>query len=140
MFITLFFLQFYITFVASIKLFILKCLIIPLTLKTVLPKLDFPRDEVLIDQLVCTYLSLSSGTGKSIAAHHVTPEQAGEVFSQTKPKLAVCYDLVLPNASELDVTPQTRKTYSGPVEIGEDLLVIEVGAKIHVRRATLPTS
>ena len=26
---------------------------------------------------------------KSIVAHLVTPEQAGEVFSQTKPKLAV---------------------------------------------------
>jgi ribonuclease Z len=52
---------------------------------------------------------------KSIVAHHVTPEQAGEVFSRTKPKLAVYSHIVLPTATEQDLIPPTRKTYSGPL-------------------------
>src|SRR5712691_9245580 len=40
---------------------------------------------------------------KSVVAHHVTPEQAGEVFARTKPKLAVCSPIVLPTATEQDL-------------------------------------
>ena len=71
---------------------------------------------------------------KSVVAHHVTPEQAGEVFSRTKPKLAVYSHIVLPTATEQDLIPSTRKTYSGPLEVGEDLMVITVGEKVEVRR------
>jgi ribonuclease Z len=71
---------------------------------------------------------------KSVVAHHVTPEQAGEVFSRTKPKLAVYSHIVLPTATEQDLIPPTRKTYAGPLELGEDLLVMEVGEKVVVRR------
>jgi ribonuclease Z len=71
---------------------------------------------------------------KSVIEHHVTPEQAGEVFARTKPRLAVYSHIVQPDASEQDLLPGTRKTYSGPVEVGEDLMVILVGEKIEVRR------
>jgi ribonuclease Z len=74
----------------------------------------------------------------SIVAHHVTPEQAGEVFARTKPKLAVYSHIVLPNATEQDLIPPTRKTYSGPLELGEDLMVIEVGERVEVRRPSKP--
>lgn len=77
---------------------------------------------------------------KSVVAHHVTPEQAGEVFSRTKPKLAVYSHIVLPTATEQDLIPPTRKTYQGPLELGEDLMVIEVGDKITVRRPAGPPS
>jgi ribonuclease Z len=66
--------------------------------------------------------------------HHVTPEQAGEVFARTKPRLAVYSHIVLPSATEQDLIPPTRKTYSGPLEVGEDLMVIEVGERVEVRR------
>ena len=75
---------------------------------------------------------------KSIVAHHVTPEQAAEVFSRTKPKLAVYSHIVLPTATEQDLIPPTRKIYSGPLELGEDLMVIEVGEKVEVRRPAKP--
>jgi ribonuclease Z len=71
---------------------------------------------------------------KSVVAHHVTPEQAGDVFSRAKPKLAVYSHIVLPIATEQDLIPQTRKTYAGPLELGEDLMAIDVGEKIEVRR------
>jgi ribonuclease Z len=71
---------------------------------------------------------------KSVIGHHVTPEQAGEVFAKTKPRLAVYSHIVQPDATEQDLIPPTRKTYSGPVEVGEDLMVIQVGENIDVRR------
>src|SRR5207245_5571381 len=64
---------------------------------------------------------------KSVIDHHVTPEQAGEIFAKTKPRLAVYSHIVQPDASEQDLIPPTRKNYAGRVEVGEDLMVIEVG-------------
>ena len=75
---------------------------------------------------------------KAIIDHHVTPEQAGEVFTRVKPRLAVYSHIVLPPATEQDLVPPTRKTYSGPLEVGEDLMVIEVGEKVEIRRPTRP--
>jgi ribonuclease Z len=83
-----------------------------------------------------TFQSAPPERAKSVIAHHTTPEQAGEVFSRTKPRLAVYSHIVLPSATEQDLIPPTRKTYSGPLELGEDLMVIEVGEKIVVRRPT----
>lgn len=77
---------------------------------------------------------------KSVIAHHVTPEQAGEIFSRTNPKLAVYSHIVQPSATEQDLIPPTQKTYAGPLEMGEDLMVIEVGDKITVRRPRGPSS
>jgi ribonuclease Z len=73
----------------------------------------------------------------SVIAHHVTPEQAGEIFDKTKPKLAVYSHIVQPNATGDDLIPATRKTYAGPLEVGEDLMVIEVGERVQVRRTSL---
>jgi len=70
-----------------------------------------------------------------VIEHHVTPEQAGDVFTRTRPKLAVYPHIVQPIATEEDLIPPTRKTYAGPVEVGEDLMVIDVGEKTQVRRA-----
>ena len=65
--------------------------------------------------------------------HHTTPEQAGTVFSRVKPKLAV-YSHVVPFDAP-DLVNHTRKTYSGPLEVGEDLMSIESGDKVVVHRA-----
>jgi ribonuclease Z len=71
---------------------------------------------------------------KAILDHHILPEEAGTVFARVQPKLAVFSHIVLPEATEQDSIPPTRKTYSGPVQVGEELMVIEVGEKIEVRR------
>ena len=70
---------------------------------------------------------------KKIIEHHTTPEQAGIVFTRVKPKLAVYSHIVPPDVPE--VIPHTRKTYAGPLEVGEDLMTIEIGDKIEVHRA-----
>lgn len=67
---------------------------------------------------------------KKIVEHHTTPEQAGTVFLRVKPRLAVYSHIVPPDVP--DVIPHTRKTYAGPLEVGEDLMSIDIGDKIEV--------
>jgi ribonuclease Z len=76
---------------------------------------------------------------KAIVGHHTTPEQAADVFSKTRPRLAVYSHIADPTATAEDIIPPTRKGYAGPLELGEDLMVIEVGEKIAVRRPSRPS-
>jgi len=69
---------------------------------------------------------------RKILAHHTTAEQAGTIFTRVKPRLAVYSHIVPPDAPT--IVPQTRKTYSGPLEVGEDLMSIEIDDKIVVHR------
>jgi ribonuclease Z len=73
--------------------------------------------------------------GKTIASNHTTPQDAGEVFRRADPKLAV-YTHILFFGDYLpdDLVASTRKNYSGPLEVGEDLMTIEVGERMEVRR------
>jgi ribonuclease Z len=68
-------------------------------------------------------------TNPDAARRHTTPEQAGELFTRVKPRLAVYSHA--PNTES--VMTQTRKTYSGPLQGAEDLLTIEIGERIEVR-------
>src|SRR5262245_57034338 len=68
---------------------------------------------------------------KRIASNHTTPEQASEIFSRVKPKLAVYNHLLLfGGATAAGLIPATRKNYSGPLVVGEDLLQVEVGEQV----------
>jgi ribonuclease Z len=70
---------------------------------------------------------------QKVLAHHTTPVQAGNVFSQVKPRLAVFYHIVPFDAP--DLIAHTRNTYSGLLEVGEDLMTIDIGDKVVVHRA-----
>jgi ribonuclease Z len=70
---------------------------------------------------------------QKVIDHHTTPEQAGTVFSRVKPRLAVYSHIVPFDATGL--VAQTRKTYSGPLEVGEDLMSIEIGDTVKVHPA-----
>jgi ribonuclease Z len=98
--------------------------------------------DLLVHEVVSPETFIRAGVNaertKSVVAHHVTPEQAGEVFARTKPRLAVYSHIVLPTATNDDLILGTRKTYDGPLEVGEDLMVIEVGKDIVVRRPSPP--
>jgi ribonuclease Z len=75
-----------------------------------------------------------------IMAHHTTAREAGLVFSRTKPKLAAYTHLVflasetIPPATLDDLVAETRQTYGGPLEVGEDLMSFEIGDEVVVRR------
>jgi ribonuclease Z len=84
----------------------------------------------------------SSVPVQRIIAHHTTPREAGTVFSQTKPKMAVYTHIVLlsnekfPEPTLDEVIAETRQTYTGPLVVGEDLTSFEIGDTVVVRRYT----
>jgi ribonuclease Z len=75
-----------------------------------------------------------------IIGHHTTPREAGLVFAQTKPKLAVYTHIALLGTERIppptidDVVAETRTTYRGPLAFGEDLMAFEIGETVLVRR------
>jgi ribonuclease Z len=77
--------------------------------------------------------SVSAERFRAIAGHHTAPDQAGTVFSRVKPKLAV-YSHIVPGDTP-NLLPLTRKTYSGPLEVGEDLMSFDIGEAVVVHRA-----
>ena len=78
-----------------------------------------------------------------IIGHHTTPREAGLIFAQTKPKLAAYTHLVLLGSERIppptidDIVAETRKTYGGPLVVGEDLMAFEIGETVLVRRLQL---
>lgn len=75
-----------------------------------------------------------------VIAHHTTPEEAGRVFAQARPKLAAYTHIVLQSSSTVpeptldEVVAETRKAYDGPLEVGEDLMSFDIGESVVVRR------
>ena len=74
----------------------------------------------------------------AVKDHHTTPEEAGIVFREIRPKLAVYTHLVnlsapdIPELQLVDLVEQTRRTYSGPLVVGHDLMTIEVAENVVV--------
>jgi len=62
-----------------------------------------------------------------ILARHISPEQAGTLFSRIKPRLAVFTHVVPSPATAEDLLPPARTTYGGPLAAGYDLMTIVVG-------------
>jgi ribonuclease Z len=83
---------------------------------------------------------LSNAYIQRVVDHHTSPREAGQVFSLAKPKLAVYSHLVflasdkVPRATVDDVVAGTRETYSGPLQVGEDLMSFEIGDSVIVRQ------
>lgn len=84
--------------------------------------------EVLDEETLRALFPNNSQAVQAILAKHTTPEQAGEVFTRIKPRLAVYSHA--PNAER--VITQTRKTYKGPLQGAEDLLTIEIGENVEI--------
>lgn len=75
-------------------------------------------------------------SGPREGVSHTSPEDAGAVFTRAKPRLAV-YSHIGPLGTPADkYVVATRKTYQGPLEVGEDLMSFEVGDEIRVSRFT----
>ena len=94
---------------------------------------DLLIHEVMVPETL-RRLGVPPGQAQSILAYHTTPEQAGAVFARTRPRLAVYSHICAPIATEQELLAGTRRTYRGPLQVGEDLMVIEVGRSIEVRR------
>ena len=85
--------------------------------------------EVLDEETVRNWFPTNPALAASILAKHTTPEQAGEIFTRVKPRLAVYSHA----PASGNVIAETRKSYAGPLQGAEDMLTIEIGATIDVR-------
>jgi ribonuclease Z len=83
-----------------------------------------------VDEVSLKKLAPSQHLFEAIVGHHTTPEQAADIFRRVSPRLA----LFSHAEGGAAVVERTRRTYSGRVEFGEDLMVIEIGDEVVVRR------
>jgi len=92
--------------------------------------------DLLIHEVALAPTDIKPSTRGYIAfAHHTTPEQAAEVFSRVKPKLAVYSHIVsIWGLKDEDLTLRTRRLYSGPFEVGEDLMSFVVADSVRTER------
>jgi ribonuclease Z len=81
---------------------------------------------------------------KRVMEHHTSPQEVGTVFSCARPKLGVYTHLVLLARKEIlaltpaDLIEQTRETYDGPLEVGEDLMTFDIGREQVTMQRRLP--
>jgi len=66
---------------------------------------------------------------KIIHELHTTADQTAVVFNRVKPRLAV-----YAHGGSPAILAEARKTYSGPLLVSEDLMTIEIGKRIVVKR------
>ncbi|MGJ4950630.1 MBL fold metallo-hydrolase [Bradyrhizobium sp. HKCCYLS20291] len=77
-------------------------------------------------------------TYRAIEDHHTSPEEAGQIFTRAKPKLAVYSHIVFATVKPVQDVPEaaliarTRTTYQGPLVVGRDLTSIVVSDRIAV--------
>jgi len=70
---------------------------------------------------------------RAVINHHTAPADAGRIFAEVRPKLAVYTHIVLlsnkdnPEPTIDDVLQETRKTYDGPLAVGTDLMSFDIG-------------
>jgi ribonuclease Z len=64
-----------------------------------------------------------------VAHHHTDGVEAGQIFARVKPRL-----VVFSHGGSPESLPLVRQNYDGPVEIGEDMMTIDVGDTMLVRR------
>jgi ribonuclease Z len=80
-------------------------------------------------------LMSSSERVRSIIGIHTTPEDAARVFKQARPYLAIYSHILLFDVSEDELVRRTQAGYPGALQIGRDLMVIEIQNEVQVRAA-----
>jgi ribonuclease Z len=92
--------------------------------------------QLLVHEVAAADPELAQTPGaRSILDIHTTPEDAARVFRQARPYLAVFSHVVLLGVKEEDVMRRTHDNYRGLVEMGKDLMVIEIQNEVQVRSA-----
>jgi ribonuclease Z len=72
---------------------------------------------------------------RDIMSLHTSPEEAARVFKAAHPYLAIYSHIILLDTNEDELLRRTRATYRGAVEVGRDLMVIEIQNEVQLRNA-----
>jgi ribonuclease Z len=97
--------------------------------------------DVLVHEVMAAFPDAAGGERvRQLLSSHTSPEEAADIFVKVAPKLAVYTHVSLVTTPEKrtallgTIIPRTRSVYAGPLEIGEDLMTIEVTDTVRVRR------
>jgi ribonuclease Z len=76
----------------------------------------------------------ATNSSDAILGYHTTPEQAAGIFNQAAPRLAVYTHIVdQVGAGAQGLINRTRAAgYAGPLEVGQDLAIFQIGSNITV--------
>lgn len=81
--------------------------------------------------------SANEAWAKPILGHHTSPEEAGRLLSEAKPRLAVYSHISRPGLpsrtnDDTHLRSRTEAQWSGPLEVGIDLMRIDIGEEVTV--------
>ena len=82
--------------------------------------------DLLVHEVAAVAPSASTADTTRIMNLHLSPEEAGTVFTKVRPKLAVYSHIVTFGVSDDELVARTRKTYSGPLIVGADLMSFSI--------------
>jgi len=101
--------------------------------------------DLLIHEVCTTPAGLEGfPQAKAVTAHHTSPEEAGQVFALAQPRMAAFTHFVelarpgFPKVPTAEIEIQTRRHWSGPLTIGEDLTRFTIADAITVTRLPQP--
>ncbi|MEO8076039.1 MAG: MBL fold metallo-hydrolase [Acidobacteriota bacterium] len=92
--------------------------------------------DLLVHEVAATAPSMATADTARIMSLHVSPEEAGTIFSKVRPKLAVYSHIVTFGVPDEDLVSRTRTTYSGPLVVGTDLMSFDIGDAVTMKRWT----
>lgn len=92
--------------------------------------------DLLIHEVAAAQPEDQSPAIQKILSKHTTPEEAGKVFQQVQPKLAVFSHIVLLGGlsdADANLAVRTSKAYNGKLVVGEDLMSFTIGDQVTVK-------
>jgi ribonuclease Z len=87
--------------------------------------------DLVVHEVVARQDPAATQATDRVLAHHTMPDQAGEVFTRVRPKLAV-YTHIGGDVSDEDLVRRTRRTYSGALVVGKDLMAFDISDRVTV--------
>jgi ribonuclease Z len=84
------------------------------------------KADLLIYEVAAAAESATSPDPTRALSLHISPEEAGTIFTRVRPKLAVYSHIATFGVSDAELIARTRKTYAGPLMVGVDLMSFDV--------------
>ena len=92
--------------------------------------------DLIVHEVAAVATAASTPDTQRIMGLHLTPEEAGTVFSKVRPKLAVYSHILTFGAADDELISRTRSTYAGPLAVGADLMSFDIGDVVTTRGPT----
>jgi ribonuclease Z len=82
--------------------------------------------DLVVHEVAAVAATATTSDTTRIMSLHLSPEEAGTVFSRVRPKLAAYSQLATFGVSDDELLSRTRTTYSGPLVVGTDLMSFDI--------------